>query len=114
MSRRAQENLVALIILGIFVKRVNRQGAIAGMIAGLAFTMIYIVGNKFYGMPAWCFGVSAEGIGTVGMLLNFAVTLTVSWLTPPPPREIQDMVDDLRSPVPPVPPAHMPEEAETH
>lgn len=110
----AAASFFPVIILGIFVKRVNRQGAIAGMIAGLAFTMIYIIGNKFYGMPAWCFGISSEGIGTVGMMLNFAVTLAVSFVTPPPPQEIQDMVDDLRSPIPPVPPAHMPEEAETH
>jgi cation/acetate symporter len=52
---------------------------------------------KFYGM-ATCFGISPEGIGTVGMILNFIVTLVVSRLTPPPPLEVQEMVEELRSP----------------
>ncbi|MGK7928843.1 MAG: sodium:solute symporter family protein, partial [Spirulina sp.] len=55
------------IILGIFDKRTNKEGAIAGMVFGLAFTAFYIIGVKFYGMPTWMFGISAEGIGTVGM-----------------------------------------------
>ncbi|NEQ35867.1 MAG: cation acetate symporter [Okeania sp. SIO3I5] len=87
------------IILGVFDKRTNREGAIAGMVVGLLFTTIYIIGVKFAGMPTWFFGVSAEGIGTVGMVLNFIVTLVVSRMTPPPPLEIQEMVEDLRSPV---------------
>jgi cation/acetate symporter len=86
------------IVLGIFDKRTNREGAIAGMIVGLIFTLFYIVGVKFYQMPAWFFGVSPEGIGTVGMMINFVVTLIVSRLTPPPPIAVQDMVEDLRSP----------------
>ena len=85
-------------MLGIFDKRTNKEGAIAGMLAGLIFTAIYIIGVKFTGMPPWFFGVSAEGIGTVGMLINLAVTLLVSRLTPPPPPEIQALVEDLRSP----------------
>ncbi|MBD2309682.1 cation acetate symporter, partial [Chroococcidiopsis sp. FACHB-1243] len=86
------------IVLGIFDKRTNREGAIAGMIVGLIFTLFYIVGVKFYQMPAWFFGVSPEGIGTVGMIINFVVTLMVSRLTPPPPIAVQEMVEDLRSP----------------
>ncbi|NES72604.1 MAG: cation acetate symporter, partial [Okeania sp. SIO2D1] len=86
------------IILGIFDKRANKEGAIAGMITGLVFTSFYIIGVKFLGMPTWFFGVSAEGIGTLGMALNLIVTLVVSRLTPPPPTEIQEMVEDLRSP----------------
>ena len=86
------------IILGVFDKRTNREGAIAGMIIGLAFTAFYIIGNKFYGMEPWFFGISPEGIGTVGMILNFAVTLGVSRLTPAPPIQIQQLVEDLRSP----------------
>ena len=94
----AAASFFPVIILGIFDKRTNREGAIAGMIIGLAFTAFYIIGNKFYGLKLWFFGISPEGIGTVGMMLNFAVTLSVSRLTPPPPAEIQPLVEDLRSP----------------
>lgn len=87
------------IFLGIFDKRTNKEGAIAGMLTGLIFTTAYIIGVKFAGMPAWFFGVSAEGIGTLGMVINLIVTLIVSRLTPPPPPEIQALVEDLRSPV---------------
>ena len=94
----AAASFFPVIILGIFDKRTNREGAIAGMITGLLFTTIYIIGVKFYGMPTWFFDVSAEGIGTVGMILNLVVSWVVSRLTPPPPEEIQKMVEDLRSP----------------
>ena len=86
------------IILGIFDTRTNKEGAIAGMVAGLAFTTIYIIGVKFQGMEPWLWGISAEGIGTVGMILNFVVTWGVSRLTPPPPPEIRQMVENLRLP----------------
>ncbi|MBD2308456.1 cation acetate symporter, partial [Chroococcidiopsis sp. FACHB-1243] len=86
------------IVLGIFDKRTNREGAIAGILVGLIFTLFYIVGVKFYGMQPWLFGISPEGIGTVGMIINFIVTLVVSRLTPPPPIAVQEMVEDLRSP----------------
>ncbi|BAZ21888.1 Na+/solute symporter [Kalymmatonema gypsitolerans NIES-4073] len=94
----AASSFFPVIILGIFDKRTNKEGAIAGMVTGLIFTIAYIVGVKFGGMPAWFFGVSAEGIGTVGMVLNFLVTLVVSRLTPPPPAEIQALVENLRTP----------------
>ncbi len=94
----AAASFFPVIFLGIFDKRTNSEGAIAGMLAGLIFTIIYIVGVKFGGMQPWFFGVSPEGIGTLGMLINFAVTLVVSRLTPPPPAEIQAMVEDLRTP----------------
>jgi len=94
----AASSFFPVIFLGIFDKRTNKEGAIAGMVTGLIFTTAYIVGVKFGGMPAWFFGVSAEGIGTVGMLLNFVVTLVVSRLTPPPPAEIQALVENLRTP----------------
>lgn len=94
----AASSFFPIIVLGIFDKRTNREGAIAGMITGLVFTLIYIVGVKFGGMQPWFFGVSAEGIGTLGMIINFIVTLVVSRLTPPPPAAIQEMVEDLRSP----------------
>ena len=94
----AASSFFPVIMLGIFDRRTNKEGAIAGMISGLAFTTIYIIGAKFYGMPTWFFGVSAEGIGTVGMVLNLIVTLVVSRLTPPPPAEIQALVEELRDP----------------
>ncbi|WP_017651952.1 sodium:solute symporter family protein [Fortiea contorta] len=87
------------IFLGIFDKRTNAEGAIAGMITGLIFTIIYIIGVKFAGMQPWFFGVSAEGIGTLGMVINLIVTLVVSRLTPPPPPEIQSLVENLRTPM---------------
>ena len=94
----AASSFFPIIVLGIFDKRTNREGAIAGMITGLVFTLFYIIGVKFGGMQPWFFGVSAEGIGTLGMIINFIVTLVVSRLTPPPPAEIQEMVDYLRAP----------------
>ncbi|MCC5631464.1 cation acetate symporter [Nostoc sphaeroides CHAB 2801] len=95
----AAASFFPVIFLGIFDKRTNSEGAIAGMLTGLIFTIIYIIGVKFGGMQPWFFGVSPEGIGTLGMLINFAVTLVVSRLTPPPPAEIQALVEDLRSPI---------------
>ena len=86
------------ILLGIFDKRMNSAGAIAGLAVGLTFTFAYIVGNKFFGMPAWFFGISAEGIGAVGMVLNLVVAFTVSRMTAPPPIEIQEMVENVRLP----------------
>lgn len=94
----AAASFFPVIILGIFDKRTNREGAIAGMIVGLAFTACYIIGVKFYGMSPWFWSISPEGIGTVGMVLNFIVTYIVSRLTPPPPLEVQQMVANLRSP----------------
>ncbi|AFZ17928.1 sodium:solute symporter family protein [Allocoleopsis franciscana] len=94
----AAASFFPIIILGVFDKRTNREGAIAGMIVGLCFTIFYIIGVKFYGMQPWFFGVSAEGIGTLGMVLNFIVTWSVSRVTPPPPLEVQEMVEVLRMP----------------
>lgn len=94
----AAASFFPIILLGIFDKRTNREGAIAGLLTGLFFTAFYIIGVKFYGMPAWFFGVSPEGIGTLGMAINFVVTWVVSRLTPPPPPQIQEMVENLRTP----------------
>ena len=94
----AAASFFPVIILGIFDKRANREGAISGMISGLAFTIFYIVGVKFYGMSPWFFGISPEGIGTVGMIINFVITFVVSRFTPAPPLEVQQMVENLRSP----------------
>ena len=94
----AAASFFPVLVLGIFDQRANKEGAIAGMVAGLFCTLCYIAGIKFAGMSPWFFGISAEGFGTVGMLINFAVTLTVSRLTPPPPTEIQAMVAEIRDP----------------
>ncbi|HUG11691.1 MAG TPA: sodium:solute symporter family protein [Opitutaceae bacterium] len=101
----AAASFFPVILLGIFDKRTNREGAIAGMSLGLLFTLAYIVGNKFMGMPAWCFGISSEGIGTVGAILNLVVTYGVSRITPPPPEHIQHLVDNLRNPAAAIAPA---------
>ena len=91
------------IILGIFSKRMNREGAVLGMICGISLTAAYIVYFKFVNPAAntsehWWFGISPEGIGIVGMLTNFAVALTVSRFTPPPPARIAALVDKIRVP----------------
>ena len=91
------------IILGIFTKRTNKYGAVAGMIAGLTFTAWYIVYFKFAHpelntVEYWWFGVSPEGIGTFGMMINFVVAIGVSAFTAPPPQEVQDLVEEIRVP----------------
>ncbi|MEM9693642.1 MAG: VC_2705 family sodium/solute symporter, partial [Myxococcota bacterium] len=88
------------IMLGVFNRNANREGVIAGMLTGLIFTSSYIVYFKFLGgtKEQWLFGISPEGIGTMGMLLNFGVSYLVSRFTPAPPQEIQDMVEEIRIP----------------
>lgn len=88
------------IIMGIFSKRMNMQGAIAGMIVGITFTAAYIIYFKFMGgtPDQYWLGISPEGIGTLGMLFNFIVALTINQFTPAPPPAIQDMVEDIRVP----------------
>lgn len=94
----AAASFFPVILLGIFDRRMNREGAIAGMITGLLATLAYIIGVKSGLTDRWFFGISAEGIGTVGMMLNFAVSLVVSRMTAPPPLEVQQIVDSLRDP----------------
>ena len=99
----AAASFFPVIVLGIFYKRMNREGAIAGMLTGLLFTATYIVYFKFVDPAAntsahWWFGISPEGIGALGMLLNFIVAGVVAHLTPPPPAAIQRMVENIRLP----------------
>ncbi len=106
----AAASLFPVILLGIFFKRANKQGAIAGMLTGLLFTYGYIeyfkgLFLKWAGSPRgenvaehWLFGISPEGIGVVGMLLNFAVVITVSYMTSAPPERIQHLVENIRVP----------------
>ena len=95
----AASSFFPIIIMGIFSKRINKEGAIAGMITGLLFTLIYIVYYKFIDKDATLlFGISPEGIGTVGMILNFIVTFVVSLITPAPPQSVQELVENIRYP----------------
>ena len=91
------------IVMGIFSKRMNKFGAISGMIVGITFTAGYIMFFKFIRPELntsghWLLGISPEGIGILGMILNFVVSITVSALTPPPPGEIQELVEYIRVP----------------
>ncbi|HEX7028694.1 MAG TPA: sodium:solute symporter family protein [Gammaproteobacteria bacterium] len=99
----AASSFFPAIILGIFYKRMNKQGAIAGMVAGLLFTTVYIVFFKFISPGSntpdnWLFGISPEGIGALGMLVNFIVAISVHKFTGDAPEEIQQMVEDIRYP----------------
>jgi cation/acetate symporter len=102
----AASSLFPVIIMGIFSKKVNREGAIAGMLVGLIFTMGYIMSYKGIFIPVlienvpanWLFGISPEGIGVVGMILNFLVAFGVSKVTAEPPAHIQHMIEDIRVP----------------
>lgn len=96
----AASSFFPAIILGIFDKRMNMQGAVAGMIVGLVFTATYIIYFKFGGgTPEQYFmKISPEGIGTVGMFVNLVISLVVSRLTPAPPISVQEMVENIRIP----------------
>ncbi|MBO6794384.1 MAG: cation acetate symporter [Balneolaceae bacterium] len=91
------------IILGIFYKKMNREGAVAGMVAGLLFTLAYIIYFKIMfpemnSLENWWFGISPEGIGTFGMLVNLFVSLAIARFYPDPPEEVQEMVESIRYP----------------
>jgi cation/acetate symporter len=94
----AAASFFPVITLGIFSKRVSTVPAVTGMIAGIGFTAGYILGSVYGGMPNWFFGIGPQGIGTVGMLLNFTVTLGLTPFFPPPSEEVQRMVDAIREP----------------
>ena len=99
----AASSLFPAILLGIFNKRVNKTGAVAGMIVGIVFTLSYIIYFKFMHLELnnadnWWFGISPEGIGSLGMIFNFVVALVVSKVTDEPPQEIQDLVESIRIP----------------
>ena len=95
----AASSFFPTLIMGIFSKRVNKEGAIAGMVCGIGFTLSYIVYFQFLTeSKSYWFGISPEGIGFLGMAINFAVAFLVSSFTPAPPKEIQDMVEDIRIP----------------
>lgn len=99
----AASSFFPAIILGIFSKKTTMQGAVAGMVVGLVFTTSYIVYFKFINEAAnvpdnWFLGISPEGIGALGMLLNFVVAIVVTRFTPDPPAEIGELVERVRYP----------------
>ncbi|WP_114857132.1 sodium:solute symporter family protein [Azospirillum brasilense] len=102
----AAASLFPAILMGIFSRTVTREGAIAGMLTGLIFTMGYILYFKGIfiaplaaDVPAnWMLGISPEGIGSVGMLLNFLVAFAVSKMTAAPPRDVQELIETIRLP----------------
>ena len=99
----AAASLFPALILGIFSKRANKEGAISGMLVGLVFTFTYIAYFKFFAphlnnSEYWLWGISPEGIGSIGMILNFAFAIIISRLTSQPPETVQKLVDNIRVP----------------
>lgn len=99
----AASSFFPAILMGIFSRRMNKYGAVAGMVCGMGFTSAYIVYFKFIAPGAntvenWWFGISPEGIGTLGMVINFAVAIAIARLTPPPGEAVQALVSDIRVP----------------
>ena len=99
----AAASIFPAIVMGIFSKRMNSVGAIAGMIAGLVFTACYIIFFKFVSPELnnpnnWFLGISPEGIGVIGMIVNFSVSIIFSSLTKAPPIEVVELVDNIRLP----------------
>ncbi|MDO5988712.1 sodium:solute symporter family protein [Flavivirga amylovorans] len=93
------------IILGIFYKRMNKEGAIAGMVVGITSMLLYMIKYKLGWFDEvlpdksdWWFGISPEGFGTIAMILNFIVSIAIMKFTPPPPQEVQDIVENIRIP----------------
>jgi len=90
-----------VLVLGVFSNRVTKEGAIAGMVTGIVFAASYILYfeiPKLGGSDSWFSGISPEGIGSIGMLLNFSVTLLVTRFTPQPPPEVRAMIEENRLP----------------
>ena len=99
----AASTFFPVLFMGIFSKRLNKEGAIAGMISGLLFTLAYIIYFKFLytnlnNADYWFLSISPEGIGFVGMIINFAVAIVVSAYTKPPPKEVIEMIEIIRQP----------------
>ena len=98
----AAASFFPVIVMGIFSKKMNKEGAIAGMVVGLTFPFSYIVYYKFINPAAtaddWWFGISPEGIGTLGMIFNFIAAILVASVTKAPPEKIQHLVGNIRVP----------------
>ena len=99
----AASSIFPALMMGIFNKRINKEGAIAGMIVGISLMTFYMLMYKFniFGPTTsadWWFGISPEGFGTIAMIVNFAVSLIVCHRTPEPPADVQAIVEDIRIP----------------
>ena len=96
----AASSFFPTLILGIFSKNINKEGAISGMISGFLFTLLYIIYFQFLGgnESNYFFGISPEGIGFIGMIINFTISICVSKFTPNPPDAIVKMVNSIKSP----------------
>ena len=98
----AASSFFPVLVLGIFSKRVTKEGAISGMLVGILFTTAYIIYFRFLeptaGPDEWFLGISPQGIGAVGMVLNFSIAGLVSLVTPAPPRSVQELVEEIRLP----------------
>ena len=100
----AASSLFPAIILGIFSKRINREGAISGMAVGISLMLYYMMKFKLGWLGEippksdWWFGISPEGFGSIAMMCNFLVSIVVSKFTNPPPKEVMEMVDKIRTP----------------
>lgn len=96
----AASSFFPTLVMGIFSRRMNKEGAIAGMVAGITFTLGYIIYFQFMGgtKDQYLFGISPEGIGFLGMIVNFIVAAIVATLTPQPPKEIRELIDRVRTP----------------
>ena len=106
----AASSIFPALMMGIFSKRINREGAIAGMLGGLGMTLFYVFQHKGIMFVAewrylenlgenWFFGIEPNAFGCIGALLNFAIAMAVSRITAPPPARIQDLVEDIRVPM---------------
>lgn len=105
----AASSIFPVLMMGIFSKRINKEGAIAGMLAGLSITLLYVFQHKgimfiastsYLGdmKPNWFFGIEPNAFGAIGALVNFSVAYVVSMMTPAPPEHIQHLVEDIRVP----------------
>jgi cation/acetate symporter len=99
----AASSFFPAIVLGIFSKRVGTVPAVCGMISGIGFTAFYIIATVFFGMERWTLGltdagIDPQGIGALGMLINFAVTLALTPFFEPPSKATQRLVDSIREP----------------
>jgi len=105
----AASSIFPALMMGIFSRRINKEGAIAGMIAGITVTLLYVFQHKgimfvsstaFLGdmSPNWFFGIEPNAFGAVGAVVNFAVAFAVSRMTQEPPQEVQDLVEHIRVP----------------
>ena len=99
----AAATIFPALFLGIFTSWITREGSVLGMLSGLLFTMTYIIYFKFIftdlnNSEFWLFGISPEGIGVIGMCINFVVAMCVSKITSSPPKEVAELVKEIRNP----------------